>query len=220
MYKVVEEFVSINGESKKAGELAYFIRFAGCNLNCVYCDTKWANEKDVSYKEYSKEDIYSLIKDKGIKNVTLTGGEPLLRDGMEELLTFLSKDKELYIEIETNGSVALDSFIDIAENISFTMDYKCPGSGMEGLMNLNNFPLLRQSDTVKFVVSDVNDLNKMKEIIERYNLLEKCTVFVSAVFSDIEPKTIVDYMIDNKLNGLKLQLQMHKYIWDPEMKGV
>ena len=77
--QVVEQFVSINGEGKRAGQLALFVRFAGCNLKCEYCDTKWANEKDVPYDSYTAQDLYNQIKERGVTNVTLTGGEPLLQ---------------------------------------------------------------------------------------------------------------------------------------------
>ena len=105
MYNVVEKFVSINGESKFAGQLAVFIRFRGCNLNCVYCDTKWANTADAPAEQMTKEEIYDYIKSTGVRNVTLTGGEPLLQKGIQELLEYLAKDKNIRIEIETNGSV-------------------------------------------------------------------------------------------------------------------
>ena len=106
-FKVVEKFVSVNGEGPSSGQLAVFIRFAGCNLNCSYCDTTWANEKNVPYELMSADDIYKYIKSTEVRNITLTGGEPLLQEGILELLELLSKDKELNIEIETNGSVPL-----------------------------------------------------------------------------------------------------------------
>lgn len=89
-YKVVERFVSINGEGQRAGELAVFIRFAGCNLNCSYCDTKWANAADVPYEELSAEELYDYIKRTEIKNVTLTGGEPLIAEDIDKLLLLLA----------------------------------------------------------------------------------------------------------------------------------
>ena len=92
--KVVEKFVSINGEGQRAGELAVFIRFKGCNLRCSYCDTMWANESDCTYEEMSPKEIHTYIKSTGVKNVTLTGGEPLLQKDMEELLKELLGDEE------------------------------------------------------------------------------------------------------------------------------
>lgn len=219
-FKVVERFVSINGEGRRAGQLAIFIRFAGCNLNCSYCDTLWANEKDVSYELISSKDIYDYIKSQKIKNVTLTGGEPLMQKGIVELLKLLSKDKELYVEIETNGSVLLDEFLDIENSPSFTMDYKLPSSNMENKMALDNFRYLTNKDTVKFVSGSIEDLEKVKEIIKKYNLVNTTNVYISPVFGKINLDTIVEFMKNNKMNGVNLQLQLHKIIWDPNKKGV
>ena len=219
-FKVVEKFVSINGEARCAGELACFIRFAGCNLNCSYCDTRWANEEKAPFVILSEEELYEYIKDTGVKNVTLTGGEPLLQPDIKRLITLLSKDKTLRVEIETNGAVDISDFVNIGDNVTFTMDYKLPGSGMEKTMILDNYKLLKDSDTVKFVVSDSEDLKKAKEVIERYKLDERLQVYISACFGKIDNDEIVKYMIENKMNSVRLQLQIHKYIWSPDKKGV
>lgn len=219
-FRVVEKFVSINGEGTKAGQLAVFVRFAGCNLNCTYCDTMWANKADVSYENMTEFEIYDYIKTTGIKNVTLTGGEPLLREGIEKLLKILSSDKNLYVEIETNGSVDIAPYRDISDNITFTVDYKLAGSGMEEKMYLHNFMNIGIKDTVKFVVSDMADLNKANQIINDYTLTDKCRVYISPVFGKIQPEQIVNFMIENKLNDVNMQLQMHKIIWDPDKRGV
>jgi 7-carboxy-7-deazaguanine synthase len=219
-FKVVEKFVSINGEGPLAGQLAIFIRFAGCNLNCSYCDTSWANQIDASYKLMTSDEIYEYIKFMGIRNVTLTGGEPLLQEGIMELLELLGKDKELYIEIETNGSVLLNKFVDLENPPSFTMDYKLPSSGMEALMALENFEYLSSKDTVKFVSGSMEDLEKAKQIIENYSLINKTRVYLSPVFGKIQLDEIVEFMIDNRLNGINLQVQLHKIIWDPNKRGV
>nr|WP_205611151.1 putative 7-carboxy-7-deazaguanine synthase QueE [Clostridium sporogenes] len=219
-FKVVERFVSINGEGRRSGQLAIFIRFAGCNLNCSYCDTLWANEKDVSYELISSKDIYDYIKSQKIKNVTLTGGEPLMQKGIVELLKLLSKDKELYVEIETNGSVLLDEFLDIENSPSFTMDYKLPSSNMENRMVLDNFKYLTNKDTVKFVSGSIEDLKKAKEIIDKYSLIDRTNVYISPIFGKIHLDNIVEFMKYNKMNGVNLQVQLHKIIWDPNKKGV
>lgn len=219
-YQVVESFLSINGEGKRAGQLAYFVRFAGCNLDCSYCDTAWANKPDVSYTWMTKEEIYQLIKDSGANNVTLTGGEPLLRDGMAALLTYLAKDKTLIIEIETNGSVDLTPFLKISHRIVMTMDYKLPESGMEKAMKVSNLEKLRKVDTVKFVSGSREDLVRAVEVMKAYQLIGRCACYISPVFGKIEPSEIVDFMKEQKLSGVNLQIQMHKVIWDPAMKGV
>ena len=106
-YEVVEHFVSINGEGPLAGQLAVFVRFKGCNLSCLYCDTKWANEPDVPARVMTAEEIHQAIMETGVRNVTLTGGEPLDRPYISELLEKLAADHLLHVEIETNGSVSL-----------------------------------------------------------------------------------------------------------------
>ena len=219
-FKVVEKFVSVNGEGPLSGQLVVFIRFAGCNLNCSYCDTTWANNEDVSYDLMTSDDIYKHIKSTDIRNVTLTGGEPLMQEGIIELLEVLSIDKSLHIEIETNGSVSLDKFLNIENRPSFTMDYKLPSSNMEDKMNLNNFKYLNDKDTVKFVSGSIEDLQKAKFIIDEYELSDKTNVYISPVFGQIDPENIVEFMKDNKMNGVNLQIQLHKIIWDPNKRGV
>ncbi len=219
-FKVVEKFISVNGEGPLSGQLVVFIRFAGCNLNCSYCDTKWANVEDVTYNLMTSYEIHNYIKSSAIRNVTLTGGEPLLQEGILELLHVLSKDTALHVEIETNGSVDLNKFSNIENPPSFTMDYKVPSSNMENEMNLNNFNYLKDVDTVKFVCGSMEDLQKSKLIIDKYKLSPRTNVYISPVFGQIGLETIVDFMKDNKMNGVNLQMQLHKIIWDPNKRGV
>lgn len=219
-YKVVEKFVSINGEGVFAGQLAVFIRFQGCNLSCSFCDTTWANEDDAVFTLMTEQQIIDYIKETGIKNVTLTGGEPLLVPDILQLLQLLGADQFLHIEIETNGSVELNSFTGIKNPPAFTMDYKLPGSLMEDKMLVSNFALLTKKDTIKFVVGSKEDLNRAKEVIEEYDLTTKCHIYISPVFGKINLEEIVDYLIQNRMNDVTMQLQMHKVIWDPNKRGV
>ena len=218
--RVAEKFISINGEGVRAGELAVFVRFQGCNLRCHYCDTKWALVQDCPYEEMSPEQIHAYTKNTGIKNVTLTGGEPLLQKDMDRLLAILLADEDLRVEIETNGAVDLKKFCACPGRPVFTMDYKLPSSGFERTMVLDNFELLSKDDTVKFVSGSTEDLERAYEIIRDYDLLRKCHVYFSPVFGDIEPAEIVSFMMDHKLNEARLQIQMHKVIWDPDKRGV
>lgn len=219
-FNIAEKFVSINGEGTKAGQTAVFIRFKGCNLCCKYCDTKWANEKNAPCKEMTAEEIYSYIKSTGIKNVTLTGGEPLIQKNIKSLLEIIAQDKALCCEIETNGSVDLKPFCYIQNRPSFTMDYKLSCSNMEEFMNCGNFEILDKKDTVKFVSGSIEDIEKAKEIIDKYKLCEKTNIYISPVFGSIEPSEIVEFMVENKMNNVNLQLQLHKIIWDPDKRGV
>lgn len=219
-YKVVEKFVSINGEGTKAGQLTSFIRFQGCNLNCSYCDTEWANLETAEYEEMNAEKLKDWVISTGIKNVTVTGGEPLLQRNINNLFKILSENG-IEVEVETNGSVEIESAVELGEHSpSLTVDYKLPSSGMETNMNTDNYSFLRKKDTVKFVIGSEEDLTKAYEIIKSFKLVEKCNVYLSAVFGKIEPKRIVEYMIEKNMNHVNFQLQMHKFIWDPDMKGV
>lgn len=220
MLDVAEMFVSINGEGTLAGQLAVFVRFSGCNLCCSYCDTMWANQSDTPCRTMTAEEIYNEICKTGIRNVTLTGGEPLNRNDIFELMELLAKDSRLYVEIETNGSIPLKPFLSIKNRPSMTMDYKLPSSGMEHSMYTENLNLLDSRDTVKFVSGSIGDLERAREIINEYKLTDRCAVYLSPVFGKIEPSTIVEYMKQNQMNGVTLQLQMHKIIWNPNAKGV
>ena len=228
-FRVVEHFVSVNGEGRRAGQLALFIRFAGCNLACEYCDTKWANESDVPFEEYSLEELLRLIGSSGVTNVTLTGGEPLMQPGMKALLTRLRKEGWYRIEIETNGSIDIRSFIENipqipdgkGDNVSFTLDYKLSASRMEEQMCRFNYTNLRATDAVKFVVANREDLLRTKKLIEEFQLIRRrCGIYISPCFGMIEPATIVDFLIEHRMNDVNIQLQLHKYIWDPDKRGV
>ena len=203
-YAVAEKFVSINGEGKHAGELAVFLRFRGCNLACGFCDTKWANTAAAPAVRMTTDELVAYVRETGVRNVTLTGGEPLLQPGIDELITALGA-LGYRVEIETNGSVSLQPFASLSFRPCFTMDYKLPGSGMEQTMLPENFSLLRSRDAVKFVAGSRAD---------------RCTVFFSPVFGSIEPAEIVEFLKEHTLNGVRLQLQLHKFIWDPLQRGV
>ncbi|MDE5648570.1 MAG: radical SAM protein, partial [Oscillospiraceae bacterium] len=145
-YHIAEKFVSINGEGRKAGQPAVFIRFKSCNLNCSYCDTLWANFDDCPAEMMTSDDILVYIQKTGIKNVTLTGGEPLIQTGIFELIDLLCQS-DLDVEIETNGSEDISLFRQMKIMPSFTLDYKLPSSGMEQFMNLKNYNFLTENDT-------------------------------------------------------------------------
>ncbi len=218
-FRLVEHFISINGEGQRAGELALFLRFAGCNLRCDWCDTMWANGKDAPHTKVNKSTLTAIAEDaiaQGVRDVTLTGGEPLLQEGMVELIDALSR-LGLRVEIETNGSVPIAPFIEKHRPV-ITMDYKLPSSKMERFMCLENLPLLQSYDTLKFVCGSRQDLYRAEQIIEEYSPC--CEIFFSPVFGRIEPAEIVEFMKERKLGNVRLQLQLHKLIWDPEMRGV
>lgn len=219
--RVAEKFISINGEGTRAGELAVFVRFTGCNLRCSYCDTMWANEPGCPYEEMSPAQICEYVRSTGIKNVTLTGGEPLLQKDMDKLISLLISECGVRVEIETNGAVDLRPFAELPEGRPlFTMDYKLPSSGYEDRMIAENFSVLEKEDTVKFVSGRRADLERAGEIIEKYGLLDRCHVYFSPVFGRIEPAEIVDFMLNKRMNKARIQIQVHKVIWDPNERGV
>lgn len=219
MLQVVETFVSINGEGAHAGVLAAFIRLRGCNLNCSYCDTRWANSADAPATDYTAEQLRDWVASTHVKNVTITGGEPLLWAEVDELITLLL-DNGNRVEIETNGSVPLRRYIHHDRRPVFTMDYKLPGSGMEQHMNTANFALLGEHDAVKFVCGSDDDLRRAVHIIRGYDLTGICHVYLSPVFGKLDPARMVEFMTKENLNGVRLQLQLHKFIWEPDKRGV
>lgn len=219
-YPLAERFVSINGEGTKAGMLAVFLRFPGCNLRCSYCDTAWVNEVDCPVQEFSLAELLSYVQETGVQNVTITGGEPLLQLGMEQLLVSLSELPGLQVEVETNGSVSLEKFQQAAPKVSFTMDYKLPTSLMEDQMYHPNLARLRATDTLKLVCGSLEDLKRAKELLEDSTVSQAVPVYLSPVFGRLEGAEIVAFMKEHRLVRVRLQVQMHKVIWPPEMRGV
>ncbi|MBR3447667.1 MAG: putative 7-carboxy-7-deazaguanine synthase QueE [Oscillospiraceae bacterium] len=217
-YKLAEHFISINGEGQCAGELALFLRFAGCNLRCDWCDTAWACGKDAPHTVVSLSDLAKIAEDAaadGVRNVTLTGGEPLLQENIRTVMEQLC-GMGLRVEIETNGAVPLEPFIGCGA--VFTMDYKLPSSNMERFMQTENFALLHPQDTVKFVCGSKEDVLRAKEIAAQYK--PECPLYLSPVFGRIEPAEIVEIMKSERMGNFRLQLQLHKFIWDPMARGV
>lgn len=220
--QVAEKFVSIDGEGPHAGGLAAFIRFKGCNLNCDYCDTKWANRADCAAKDETTAELADWVKTTGTHNVTLTGGEPLLQHGIDGLIARLIDDG-CRVEVETNGSIDIAPFCaDPAHRPVFTLDCKLSASGPAcvSAMRPENYQYLGPHDSVKFVCGSRADLEDAARIIAAYDLDRTCHVFLSPVFGMIQPVDIVTFMEKRKLNGVRLQLQLHKIIWDPMTRGV
>lgn len=222
-YKVVEKFVSINGEGLHSGELAVFIRFFGCNLRCAYCDSKYSYDNNEACEEMTDRELFEYVEQQGVKNVTLTGGEPLLQNNVKELVLMLTIHG-YRVEIETNGSLPIKELAELpyCYRPAFTLDYKteCAGNALQKAMKVSNYDYLNKTDCVKFVVGSLRDLQIMKYVVEQNKLLERTNVIVSPCFGSIEPKDIAGYLIENKLNGVKMQLQIHKFIWDANKRGV
>ena len=213
---VNEIFYSIDGEGLTAGQLAIFIRLSGCNMNCSYCDTKYALKK-TSGTYMSIDEILVEISNYNCKNITLTGGEPLLFKESSDLIEKLL-EKGYKVNIETNGSIDITKYLG---KCLITMDYKLPSSNMEKYMNLSNLENLTENDVLKFVTQE-SDFDKIEEILKSYKL--KCHVYISPIFDKIEPSKIVDFMkkLSNEIDmsRVRVQVQLHKVIWDPNERGV
>lgn len=212
LYKVNEIFKSIEGEGIRTGLPCTFIRLYGCNLCCKYCDTRYSCENK-EFTLMSKDEIVNKVKELGGSRVTITGGEPLLDLFLNELIIALRKE-HIEVNIETNGS--LDIQWCLADII--TMDYKTSASGMEDRMMLSNLKALKETDVLKFVVGSKQDLDTMKRIIEEYE--PECRIYVSPVFGMIEAHELVEYVLENNLDNVTVQVQLHKIIWDPNKRGV
>ena len=214
---VNEIFSSIDGEGIRTGELATFIRLAGCNMKCSYCDTLYALNPNAG-TEMSVNEILNEVDKYGVRNITLTGGEPLISKNVDLLIDSLI-NKKYRVNIETNGSVPIDNYL---ERCLITMDYKTPSSLMEEKMLLDNIEKLKETDVLKFVVAE-NDLPSVEKVLKKYNV--KCYIYISPIFGKIEPSKIVEFMKEMNGRGInmekvRVQIQLHKVIWDPNMKGV
>ena len=212
MIKINEIFHSIQGESSFAGLPCVFVRLTNCNLRCTYCDTEYAFYEG---KDYSVEQIVKEVKNYNCKLVEVTGGEPLMQEEVHELMKTLC-DNGYKVMLETGGSLTIK---DVDKRIKIIMDLKCPSSGMMKKNLYENIDYLKSTDEVKFVIGDREDYDWSKEIVEKYLLIEKCTVLFSIVFDKLEPLTLAQWILEDKLD-VRFQLQMHKYIWHPETKGV
>lgn len=213
--RVVEIFKSIEGEGKRAGLPCTFIRLYGCDLDCSYCDTDYGR-KGGNYTEYTIDEILDRVKELGVNAVTITGGEPLIHKDVYDLVESLT-DENYWINIETNGANKLKIFPSFYP-VFYTMDMKCPSSGMTGFMLKENLSFLGVQDVLKFVVGSEEDLQFAKKIIDENQL--SCEIYFSPVFGKIEPSQIVDFILENHLDDCKVQIQIHKVIWDPNKRGV
>ncbi|MCL2089385.1 MAG: radical SAM protein [Oscillospiraceae bacterium] len=216
---VSEIFTGINGEGPLAGTIAVFIRLTGCNLDCVYCDTRYAQVCGAG-KDYTLPEILERI-DPDIKHITVTGGEPLIHSGIGELLAALA-DSGKIVSVETNGTVCPSSVLDMSQQSrpSFIMDYKLPSSGQEKSMDINNFLCLTEKDAVKFVAGDHGDLERMAHVYRELSGRIRTQFLAGGVFGGIPASDIVRFLIENKLYDIRFQLQLHKCIWGSDKKGV
>ena len=210
---ICEIFYSIQGESTYSGLPCVFIRASGCNLRCSYCDTRYAYEGGV---EMSVDEIFARVRAYGCRLVEITGGEPLVQHREVNALIDSMLENGYKVLLETNGSLSIEN---VDRRVVKIMDLKCPDSGMSKYICWENLSYLSDHDQVKFVLSSRRDYEWAKGVINKYPLLKNFEVLLSAAFGVLEPKDVVKWILDDRLNA-RFQLQVHKYIWDPEAKGV
>jgi 7-carboxy-7-deazaguanine synthase len=210
--KVCEIFASIQGESTYAGLPCVFVRLTGCNLKCLYCDTKYAYDEG---REMAEDEILAEVRSYGLEFVEITGGEPLLQ---HDVLTLISRliDLGFKVLIETNGSVNIS---DVDGRATIIMDVKTPGSGMSETLHTTNFEQLKLIDELKFVITSRADYEWAKGFVTKFGLHEKCRVLFSPAFGMIQPSDLSAWILQDKLS-VRLNLQLHKYIYHPDQRGV
>lgn len=210
--RITEIFYSIQGESTFAGRPCVFVRLTGCPLRCTWCDTEYAFYGGT---EQSIDDILTKVRTYGCRLVEVTGGEPLAQPGAVLLLSRLCEDG-CTVLLETSGAVDTSN---INPLVHIILDVKCPGSGMVDRMHWPNVERLRPRDEAKFVIQDRTDYEWSKEVVGRYALTERCTVLFSPVFGTLDPRQLAEWVLADRL-PVRYQLQLHKLIWTPDMKGV
>lgn len=212
MIKINEIFYSIQGESSFAGLPCVFVRLTYCNLRCTYCDTEYAFYEG---KDYTIEQIIAEVKSFNCNLIEITGGEPLMQNEVFELMKILC-DQGFSVLLETGGSLSIK---DVDKRVKIIMDLKCPSSGMLKKNYYENINYIKPADEVKFVLGDRDDYEWSKQIVDKYTLASKCSVLFSVVFGKLEPLSLASWILEDNLK-VRFQLQMHKYIWHPETKGV
>jgi len=189
-----------------------FIRMTGCNLRCSYCDTAYAYDEG---KELSGDEIMSEVKHAGINLVEITGGEPLLQEAVYHLIKRLL-DEGYNVLVETNGSINIK---EIDRRAVVILDVKTPGSGMSEEMDYSNINDLNNTDEVKFVITNRKDYEWAKEILFRFNLINKCNVLISPAYRILPPEDLAKWMLEDRLKA-RLNLQLHKCIYSSDRKGI
>ena len=210
--QVTEIFHSIQGESTWAGQPCVFVRLTGCPLRCSWCDTDYAFSGG---SEQSIDAILDAVRSYECPLVEVTGGEPLAQPDCTSLLSRLCDDP-LTVLLETSG--ALDT-ANVDPRVRIILDVKCPGSGMTDRMHWPNVERLRSSDEAKFVIKDRGDYDWAKATVTRFGIDRRCTVLFSPVFGALDPRHLAEWVLADRL-PVRYQLQLHKLIWTPDMRGV
>ena len=214
MLRITEIFRSIQGESTHAGRPCTFVRLTGCPMRCVWCDSEYTF---TGGEHFQLEDVMSQVRSLECNLVEITGGEPLAQKEAFELIRRLC-DEGFEVLVETGGFV---STANVDERAKVILDVKCPASGEEPRNHWPNLERLRSDkDEVKFVIADHADWQYAQEIINKYDLQKRAhAVLISPAWEQINLQELADWVSQSALN-VRMQLQLHKYIWGPEVRGV
>jgi len=213
MLTINEIFYSIQGEATRAGEPCVFVRLTACDLRCSWCDTPYAFHEG---QKRSIDDVMSEVERHQCSLVEITGGEPLLQDDVYPLMETLL-DRGYTVMIETGGHRPIAR---VPEKVIKIMDVKCPGSGESEKNHWPNLEMLAKHDEVKFVVKDRIDYEFARDVIAKHDLPSRvAAVLLSPVHGVLDPRILSEWMLADHLPA-RLQLQLHKFIWAPDQRGV
>ena len=213
MLTVNEIFHSIQGESTHAGRPCVFVRLTACDLRCSWCDTAYAFHEG---RKMAIDEVVDRVRAFGCSTVEITGGEPLLQADVYPLMQrLLAEGHDVLLETGGHRSIA-----GVPEGVTRIVDVKCPGSGEAEKNHWANLRELTRRDEVKFVLRDRTDYEYAKEVVERHSLPDRCAaVLFSPVHGVLEPRQLSEWILADRL-PVRLQLQVHKYIWSPDTRGV
>lgn len=210
---VNEIYASVQGESTFAGEPCTFVRLTACDLRCRWCDSPYAFHEG---HKTTLDDVLTAVREIGLRLVELTGGEPLLQPAAIPLMQRLL-DEGYTVLLETGGHRPIDQ---VPERVHRIVDVKCPDSGEAAKMHWPNLDQLRPTDEVKFVIASRGDYEYAKDVVARHDLAARCrAVQFSPAFHDLAAADLAAWIIEDRL-PVRLQLQQHKYIWDPLARRV
>lgn len=206
--RVTEIFYSLQGETRTVGLPTVFVRLTGCPLRCTFCDTAYAFHGG---KKMDITEIVGTVQDYHPRYVTVTGGEPLAQKSCLSLLTALC-DLGVEVSLETSGAIDIK---DVDSRVVCVMDLKTPGSGEESRNRYDNITLLKPKDQLKFVICDRVDYDWAVNKLTEYELIDQCEVLFSPIHGQLNPADLADWIVEDNL-PVRMQIQMHKYLWHDE----
>lgn len=219
---LVELFETVEGEGTRAGVPTVFVRVFGCPLRCTWCDTPYSYPPDKPQRVLTVAEIREAVGRFPWRHVCVTGGEPLMYAEKSAMLLAALADLPHVVDVhvETSGAVPLSPFLAAvpSEKVRYIVDYKLPASGEEAAMVVDNLRRLRPQDELKFVIADEDDFRRAVEVLNTHR--PRGQVLFSPVWDTMPPRRLVELILAHGLAEVKLNLQLHKVIWDPQARGV